>query len=376
MTDVRMVPVKGGRGISRFIEAPRAIYADDPMWVPPLWIERRLHLSRLNPFTHHGEWQGWVAYDGKTPVGRITAQIDRLHRERHGATGHFGMIEFTKDDAVLDALLAAAESWLRERGTERVTGPFGFSINQESGLLVDGFDTPPQIMMPHGRTWYGPMLESRGYRPAVDLFAYKSDLEFGFPPYVDKLLERNASRIRLRALDRSRLEAEVQLLTDLFNDAWSDNWGFVPFTIAEFKELAQSLKLLVPDDMVQIAEIDGEAAAFIAGLPDLNEVVKDIDGKLLPFGWRTLWKRLKGGGIRSGRIALMGLRKQFHNKRVGMAAMYMLIDKTRNEMKKLGMVASEQSWILESNQGMRGIVESFGSRAYKRYRIYEKVLGR
>jgi hypothetical protein len=240
--------------------------------------------------------------------------------------------------------------------------------------LVDGFDTPPQMMMPHGRIWYGPMLEARGYRPAKDLLAYWVDLHFTLPPVAQALLARYAPRIRMRPLNSKHVGIEMELLRDVFNDAWSENWGFVPFTREEFAELGQSLRLIVPDEMVQIAEVDGEAAAFVAALPNLNEVVKEIDGKLLPLGWLKVVNRLRKHQIKTGRVPLLGVRKRFHNTHLGIALAYQIIYTVTQEMLKLGIDAVEESWILENNQGMRHILESFGSEVYKRYRLYEKEL--
>lgn len=370
-----MRPVSSRRDLAGFIDVPWSIYADDPAWVPPLRLERRMQFSRLNPFFEHGEWQAWIAFRGTRPVGRISAQIDRLHRERYGTdTGHFGLIEAPDDKAVFGALLESAEAWLKERGTRRVTGPFNLSINQECGILVDGFSDPPSMMMPHGRTWFGPMLESHGYSRAMDLLAYWVNPDFEAPAVMQRLIQHFSANVTVRTLRRRELKSEMEILRDIFNDAWSENWGFVPFTRAEFAELGTSLRLLVPDEYIHIAEVDGEPAAFIAGLPNLNEVLGRLNGNLLPLGvvkiaW-ALWRRR----IQTGRVPLMGVRKRFQNTPMGMALAFLVIDEVRRALYARGIRGLELSWILEVNSGMRSILERIGSRLYKRYRLYEKSI--
>ncbi len=358
-----------------FIKLPWHIYADDPAWVPPLRLERQLHFSASNPFFEHGTWQAWLAYRNGQPVGRISAQIDELHRQRYGKhTGQFGLLEAENDPAVFAALIQTAELWLTERQATQITGPFNLSINQECGLLVEGFQTPPSIMMPHGRDWYGRLLEEQGYAPAKDLLAYWAEVDFDPPRVMQSLIRRYSPRVTLRTLRRKRLKEELGILRDIFNDAWSENWGFVPMTEAEFAELGTSLRLFMPDDYVQIAEVDGEPAAFVAALPNLNEVFADMNGHLLPFGWAKLFWHLKRQKFSTGRIPLMGIRQHFQNTPLGMALAFMVIDAARHALLARGIHEIEMSWILEDNSGMRNILDSIGGTAYKRYRIYQKNL--
>ncbi|SCY77590.1 hypothetical protein SAMN05216420_11824 [Nitrosospira sp. Nl5] len=374
-TVVTLHPVTNFREMGVFIDIPWRIYADDPMWIPPLRLERRLHFSRFNPFFKHGEWQAWVAYRNKQPVGRISAQIDQLHRQRYGTdTGHFGLLECIDDIKVLATLIHAAEAWLADRHTRYVSGPFNLSINQECGILVDGFDTPPMVMMPHSRKWYGRLLEQQGYQPLKDLLAYWVEVDFETPRVMSVLLKKFAGQVRVRRLSRNKFGEEMEILRDIFNDAWSENWGFVPFTEAEFAELGTSLRLLVPDDFIQIAEVDGIPAAFMVGLPNLNEIFAELNGRLFPFGWVRLVRRLKSRGVRTGRIPLMGVRKQFQNTPLGIALAFMVIDAPRQLGLSRGVRAVELSWILDDNKAMRGILDSIGCRQYKRYRIYGKTL--
>lgn len=368
-------PVTNYREMGMFIDIPWRIYADDPMWVPPLRLERRLHFSRFNPFFKHGEWQAWIAYRNNQPVGRISAQIDQLHRERYGAdTGHFGLLEGIDDTEVFAALVRTAEEWLAARHTRHISGPFNLSINQECGVLVEGFDTPPMVMMPHSRAWYGKLLEEQGYQPLKDLLAYWAEIDHKMPRLMSNVIERFSKQVRLRKLRRDKFDEEMEILRDIFNDAWSENWGFVPFTEAEFAELGSSLRLLVPDEFIQIAEVDGRPAAFMAGLPNLNEIFAELNGSLFPFGWIRMIKYLKSRGVRTGRIPLMGVRKQFQSSPIGMALAIMVIDAPRQAGLSRGIQAVELSWILEDNKAMRGILDYLGCRQYKRYRIFGKTL--
>lgn len=372
---IHIHPVTSYRDMSTFIDLPWQIYADDPMWIPPLRLERRLHYSKFNPFFAHAKWQAWIAYKNGRAVGRISAQIDALHRQRYGAdTGHFGSLECIQDLTVFAELIQTAEQWLATQGTHRVSGPFNLSINQECGVLVEGFDTPPVVMMPHSPKWYDTFLQQCGYQPAKDLLAYWVEVDFTPPRVMRTITQKHANQIKLRTLRHDRFDEEMEILRDIFNDAWSDNWGFVPFTQAEFAELGNSLRWLVPIEFIQIAEVGGKPVAFMAALPNLNEVFAELNGRLLPFGWFHLIKRLKSKSIRTARIPLMGVRKQFHHTSLGMALAFMVIDAPRQAGLARGIKEVEMSWILEDNQAMRSILKSIGSREYKRYRLYEKTL--
>ena len=374
MIDVR--PVIKNNEIKEFIDLPWSIYSDDPAWIAPLKLERRLHLSSLNPFFKHGSWKAWLAYREGKVVGRITAQVDELHRELYGQnTGHFGFIEAIEDADVFAALCEAAEQWLLEQGATEITGPLGFSLNQECGLLVEGFEHPPVLMMPHSRRWYGELLEKQGYKPVKDLLAYWVNVDFEPTEVLLRVLKRYDGKIKLRPLDRSRFADEMELLRDLFNDAWSENWGFVPFTQAEFAELGTSLRLLVPDDLIQIAEIKGEAVAFIAALPNINELITDLNGRLFPLGWLKLIWRVKNSKATTGRVPLMGVRKKYQKKAIGSALTFLIVDSVRHKLFDRGIKEVEMSWILENNTGMRAFLENvIECSIYKRYRLYQKTL--
>lgn len=368
-------PVNSYREMGEFIDVPWHVNADDPMWVPPLRLERRLHYSKFNPFFKHGEWQAWVAYKNNKPVGRISAQIDSLHQQHHGEdAGHFGSMECINDMAVFSKLILQAETWLAARHIRYISGPFSHSINQECGVLVDGFDSPPVVMMPHSPRWYGSLLEQQGYQPVKDLLAYWVKVDSKIPRIMQMLIRKYSKQVRLRPLNRKIFQQEIEILRDIFNDAWSNNWGFIPFTEAEFAELGSSLRLFVQDDFIQIAEVNGVPAAFIIVLPNLNEVFAKLNGKLFPFGWIKLIKQIKGQKILTGRVPLMGVRKQFQNTPLGMALAYMVIHAPRQAVLNRGIQEVELSWILEDNKAMRNILDSIGSHQYKRYRIYGKEL--
>ena len=372
---IQVRPLGGTRDLRRFIRFPWSVYATDPNWVPPLLLERRQHLSPRNPVFAHTRWRAWLAWRGQEVVGRITAQISSLHLQRYAdATGFFGMLEAVDDAEVFARLLATAESWLQEQGMQRVLGPFNLSINEECGLLVDGLDTPPSVMMGHARPYYPAQVEGHGYVPHQDLLAYRIRPDFDVPRVMRRLVDLAAPRVRLRTLRRSRLRQELEILRDIFNDAWSENWGFEPFTEAEFLEIGRVMMWLVPDDFVQIAEVDGEPAAMIIILPNVNEAIRDLNGRLAPLGWLKLLWRLKVRYPRTGRIPLMGVRKRYQHRRLGPALAFLVIDALREPVTRRGIGDVEMSWILESNAGMRNIIESIGGVAYKRYRIYGKTL--
>jgi hypothetical protein len=308
-------------------------------------------------------------------VGRISAQIDQMHlAQHHDATGFFGMLDAEDNQETFAALITTAEQWLAEQGMRRVRGPFNLSINEETGLLIDGFADPPVFMMSHALPYYREHIEQCGYHKAADTLAYLINPNFVKPPVMQRLLKMASERVTVRTLDRSRFDEEIMLLRDIFNDAWSENWGFVPFTEAEFKALGQNLKFLLHDEYIQIAEVDGEAAAFIIGMPNINEAIRDLKGRLFPFGWLKLIWRLKIKGPASGRVPLMGVRKKFQKTRLGPGLAFLIIEDVRNELHKRGAHRLELSWILENNAGMRNIIESIGGTAYKRYRVYERDL--
>ena len=373
--DLTICEVTDRKQLSRFIRFPRSLYRDDPNWVCPLYFEQKERFTSKNPYFRHARWQAWLALRGDRPVGRISAQIDELHLEKfQDSTGHFGCLEAEDDPRVFEALFETAESWLREQGMRRITGPFNLSINEECGLLVEGFDTPPSIMMGHARPYYARQVEAAGYTGAKDLLAYYIAPDFEAPRIMTRLAGKAAHQVKVRRLRRKQLKQELEVLRDIFNDAWFNNWGFVPFTEAEFADIGELLTLLVDDDFVQIAEIDDRPVAMMVVLPNINEIIRDLNGRLLPFGWLRLLWRLKVRYPTTARVPLMGVRREYQHTRLGPALAFMVIDAARQGAIRRGIRGVEMSWILEDNAGMRNIIETLGGRAYKRYRIYAKEL--
>ncbi len=368
-------PITGPDQLGSFLAVPHQIYASDPHWVAPLNFEQRQRFSPKNHFFQHARWRGWVARREGRLVGRITAQIDDLHLQQHGdGMGYFGMLEAEDDAGVFAALFAAAEGWLREQGMQRVRGPFNLHINEEIGLLVDGFSTPPFVLMGHGRPWYGSQVEACGYRPVKDVLAYHVQPDFEAPAVMTRLAQRVSDKVTVRPLRRKQLEQETAVMLEIFNDAWASNWGFVPLVHDEFLETVKMLTLLMPNDYVQIAEYQGEPAAFIVALPNINEATRDLGGKLLPFGWARLLWRLKVRHPKTARVPLMGVKQEYQHSRLGPTLAFLVIDAVRQALHARGVTNVEMGWILEDNEGMRNIIETIGGKAYKRYRLYEKDL--
>ena len=364
------------KDLKAFVRVPWSIYADDPNWVPPLQFDRMQAFSSKHPFFRHARWKAWLACRDGKPMARISAQIDELHQQRYGNhTGFFGLIEAPDEHEVFAALFDTAENWLRRQGMQQVLGPFNLGINQEIGILTEGFDSPPYVMTSHSRPYYGAAIEACGYRVAQELLAYEADIEhYTVPTIMLDLVSRSAGRVTVRPLQKKHMSADFEVMRYIFNDAWQDNWNFVPFTREEFLTIGKELLMVVPANFIQIAEIDGEAAAFMVLLPDINEVIADLNGRLLPFGWaRILW-RLKVRFPRGSRIPLMGVLQKYQNTIFGPAMAYMMIDAAFRVGRARGLDRVEMSWILEQNKGMRNIIEKFGSRINKRYRMYQKSL--
>lgn len=372
---LRVQEVQNGRAQRDFLHLPERIYADDAAWVAPLMFEQKQRVFDNKPLFAHCEVAAWVAYRNGIPVGRITAQLDQMQPEGEaGKIGYFGMLEAVDERAVFDALFEAAQAWLRIRGAVSVRGPYNLSINEDLGLLVDNFDDPPFIMMGHAPRYYAPRLEEQGFAMIKDLLTYKVRPDFVAPDVMQKLATRASRTVKIRTLDRKNKAADFEAMRDIFNDAWSDNWGFVPFTHAEFEETAKVLSLLLPEDFIQIAEIGGHPVAFIAAFPNVNELIGDLRGRLLPFGWAKLLWRIKVRGARSARVALMGVRKEYQYSRLGPTLAFLVIDAVRKAMVQRRVSSVEMGWVLEDNDGMRHIIEAIGSTIYKRYRVYQKPL--
>jgi hypothetical protein len=374
---ITVTPVRDKAGKREFLELPFALYRDDPNWVAPLHLERSEHLDpHKNPYFRHADVELFMAHRDGRPVGRISAQLCRLRSARYGdGAGQFGFLEAEDDPAVFKALFDAAGGWLKQRGMTRIQGPFSFSINDETGLLIDGFETPPSIMMGHGRRYYPSRVEEQGFVKAKDVIAYEYVDTGDLPPTVKYAYDKiQANRdVVIRPLDKKRLMSELETIVSISNDAWSDNWGFVPWTQEEMTALGNNLKMLVTGDYIAIAEYRGEPVAMAVSLPNINDWISGLDGRLMPFGWVKLVRSLFSPP-RSVRMPLMGLRKSLHGSPIGVAVAMAAIARVRNYHVARGTRHAELSWILEDNMPMRRMIESFGGRPYKTYRVYEKPI--
>ncbi|MPZ50076.1 MAG: hypothetical protein GEU75_12400 [Dehalococcoidia bacterium] len=373
--EVRPATTKADR--ERFLRLPWRLYRDDPVWVPNLlMLQRDLISEKKNPFFDHGEARLFLAWRDGEAAGRISAQIDRRHNEHHGErTGFFGFFESIDDASVASSLLDAAANWLRERGMDTIQGPFSFSIDQEVGMLVEGFEHPPMIDTTHALPYYGGLLEQSGYAKAMDLLAYRWDVQ----PMPERIREpidvtRAASGLTVRKISMRRLDKEVDILLDIYTDAWQDNWGFVPVTQRSARKIVDDLRLIADPNVVLIAEIDGEPAGMIVGVPNFYEAIRDFKGHIDPWKALKLIWRLKVRGTETGRILLYGVKQKFQRRRELYGLPFLLLDELYKGSQKGRYKWCEESWILESNRRMNAMMPYMGAALYKRYRIYEKAL--
>ena len=381
--EIIVTAVAGKAQLGTFVDLAYRLNRSDPNWVPPLRSEMvDLLTPGQNPFHDHATMQLFLAQRGTAVVGRISAHIDHLGLAQPAAqgmgpgTGNWGLLE-AADEAAAKALIAAAEAWLRTQGMTRVLAPLSLSVWEEPGLLTKGHDHSPTVMMGHNNAAYQAWVEGDGYAVAKTLFTYDLDITKPFPPLIERIVqsgERNA-RIRIRNVQLKHFDREAKIICDILNDAWSDNWGFVPFTETEIAHTGKKLKPLVREDLIMIAELEGRPVAFMMTLPDLNEPIKAIGGKLLPFGWvkLLLWLRKPRG--RTIRVPLMGVLREFQSSRLASQLAFMMIEAIRvNARDHYGFTRAEIGWILEDNQGMVAIADAIGSKVNREYTIYEKAL--
>ncbi|OCC25694.1 hypothetical protein MB02_01780 [Croceicoccus estronivorus] len=385
MTTAELVitPVKGKRDFNAFVDCAYRLNAGDPNWVPPLRAEVvELLTPGKNPFHEHADMQLFLARRGREIVGRISAHIDHLALKQPPAqgmgpgTGNWGMFE-AADEETARALIATAEDWLRTQGMTRVLAPISLSVWEEPGLLVKGFDHPPTVMMGHNSPLYRGWIEGDGYERAKSLMTYELDITKEFPPLVQRIVasgERN-KRINVREVELKEFKREAGIVIDLVNDAWSNNWGFVPFTQDEAKYAGKKMKPLIREDLNMVAELDGEPVAFMLTWSNINEVIRPFNGKLFPFNWIKLLKWLRNPQTNTMRVPLMGVRKDLQNSRLASQLAFMMIEFIRrNSVARYGATRGEIGWILEDNQGMVAIADAIDSTINKEYRVYEKTL--
>jgi GNAT superfamily N-acetyltransferase len=369
--DIR--PVRGWRDLREFVALPFRLHAGST-WIPPLKLERYAFLSRrLNPYFKHGEAEYFLARRGERVVGRITAQIDHAFNEFHRVRwGMFGFLELEDDAEVLDGLLAAAEGWLRARGCERMVGPMDFQMNDESGILVEGYEREPMIRQPWQPPYYRERCEAAGLVKAMDLFMwqlYITDRDKVLP-ILPELAEkaRTEHGVTIRKMSRRHLRRELDAFAVIYNAAWSENWGFVPYSKEDLDGYALDLQFVYARDWFMVAEKDGEAIAMALTFPDINQVLKKMGGRLLPLGW---WHFLNKNRIMDRvRVGFLGVLPDYQHTGVA-AALYIehfaMAEKTPQS-------GGEMGWILETNEAMNRGMEAMGGQIVKRYRVYERLL--
>jgi GNAT superfamily N-acetyltransferase len=368
-------PVRSRRELMQFIKLPWRLYRNEPLWVPPLVSERKRHLDRdRNPFFEHAEAEYFLAWRDGEPVGRITAQVDhRLNEFQGNDWGLFGFFECEEDHDTARALLQSAEAWLADRGRDRMVGPMDFTTNHECGLLVEGYERPPQVLEFWHHPYYQELLERYGLAKAMDLYKWELDLGTARSetlPVIYELAEKLEPEhgVRIRHMRRRDFQEEVRRFMDIYNEAWERNWGFVPLTDHELEHYAKELKPILDENWAMIAEKDGETVGAALTLPDYNKVLKHLNGRLLPFGWaKALWARRK---IDSVRVFALGVKPEFQH--TGVAAGFYVEHYEMAE--KTPQTWGEMGWILETNTAMNRGMEAMGAEIVKRYRIYDKAL--
>ena len=375
---VTIRPVVTKKDKKAFVDFAWEVYKDDPHWVPPLKDEvHGLITPGKNPWFEHARAQLWLAERGGKVVGRISAQVDDLVQEHMGpGTGQWGFLD-ALDEGAAHALISTAEDWLRAQGMKSALGPISLSIWDEPGLEIEGFDEDPTAMMGHHRPEYQRWIEAAGYEKAKDLLTYEVNIAHWEDPKINRLIamgERNP-HIRIRMVDKSKFDEEARIILNILNDAWSGNWGYVPLTEAEIAYAGKKLKPIIYNELVRVAEIDGEPVAFMITIPDINELTKDLNGELFPFNFIKLLWRLRNPRVKRARVPLMGVARKLHHTRMASMLAFMLIEYTRRDcVGKFGINIGEFGWILEDNKGMLSIAELPSAKINHRYRIYEKAL--
>ncbi|WP_374527162.1 N-acetyltransferase [Novosphingobium sp.] len=385
-SQISITPVTTKADFDAFIDLAYRLNADDPNYVPQLRAEEVAKFTpKGNPFFEHARVQLMLARRGGRVTGRISAHIDELaltqpvEQGMGPGTGNWGALE-AEDEATAAALIAAAEDWLRSQGMTRVLAPMNLSVWEEPGLLVMGHDHPPMVMMGHHKPHYQGWIEARGYEQAKTLYTYDLDITKEFPPLIQRIVssgEKNG-RINVRKVDKSKFDAEAATILDILNDAWSDNWGFVPITDAEIAHTGKKLKPLVREDLIMIAELEGEPVAFMMTLPDLNSIQKRVvgkNGKPSLLGWIKLGLWILKPKHADMRVPLMGVRKRLQSSRLASQLAFMMIEYIRRAaVANYQGQRGEIGWVLDDNQGMNAIADAIESKVNKEYRIYAKTL--
>jgi hypothetical protein len=362
-----------GQDVRDFVQVPHILFAKDPAFVPPLNIMLKDQLSPKSPFFEHADVMLFTARKDGNLVGRISAQVDRQHLERYGDnTGFFGFFDTIDDPAVGAALVEAAAAWLRERGMERMHGPMSLSVNQEVGMLVDGFETPPMVMMPHSLRHQDSIARAAGLSKAKDLYAWRWDVAADMP---SRCLRAHQQMRALGVTFRSvNLDKEIERLVAIQDDAWRQNWGHVSMTTAEARQLKNELSLIIDPAIAIVCEVDGEMAGMGLAIPNLNEAIADFKGTIDPMKVAKLLWRLKVDHPRSARVAMLGIKEHIRKQKQFMPLALALIAELNRRGYQRGYEWAELSWTLEDNGPVNAMIKAAGGRVYKTYRVYEKAL--
>jgi hypothetical protein len=377
MLEIRQVPMGGD--VRDFLDVVSSIYKNEPNFIRPLDQDLKDRLNpKKNPLFDHAEGTIFLAYKNGKCVGRITATIDHEHLARYNdATGFWGFFDTIDDDEVARELLARAESWLRGKGMKRARGPISMSINEELGCLVEGFDTPAVFMNPHHHPYQSALIEKAGYAKLKDFFGWHYTVgELNTRAKKGHAEIAALPEVKSRTVNLKDVERDVGIIVDVFNDAWCDNWGFVPATKKEVAKMASDFKLILEPGITRIVTIDGEPAAVAVALPNLNEIARDLDGKLFPFGLLKLLYRLKVTGAKSARLIILGIRKKYRHVRKYAGLSAFLYAELNDSGKKLGIEWGELGWTLEDNGPVNAGIRMMGAKPYKKYRVFDRALER
>lgn len=372
--EVKEVDVlKNSSDRSAFVDVAWKIYRGDPLWAPPLRMSVEDQLKPTHPFYENAEIRTWIAFRNGEAIGRIAGIVNHAYNQFHQVdVGFFGYFECVNEPSVCHKLLDRVQNYFKNKGLTKSIGPVNLSTNYECGLLVKGFNDPPQVMMAYNPPYYKKLLEEDGYCKARDLFAYQIRMGFKMPDIIEKIAQRTQQKTKLswRRLDKGKWDSEVQSMFEIYNDAWEKNWGFVPMTEAEFRHTAKDLKMIADEDLILFASVEGKPVGFIVSLPDLNQVFRKIkSGKLFPWGIFYLLMRKKY--INRMRTITMGVKKSY--RKMGLEAL--MYKKGHDEAHKLKRFKDcEMSWILEDNLAMNKPLTAMGAEVYKTYRIFEKKL--
>ncbi|MEA3296929.1 MAG: N-acetyltransferase [candidate division Zixibacteria bacterium] len=375
MTNIKIVEVESSSQLGDFIDYPNELYRDDPNYVVPLKSERlEFFNKKKNPFYRVAKTKLFLATDVGRMVGRIATCVDYAYNEYHSEqTGFFGFFECEDNFEVASQLLKVAMIELKREGMESMRGPMNFSTNHECGFLIEGFDSPPIVMMTYNKPYLPRLTEKFGLKKAMDLVAYRLDKETPIPDRIQSVVNRQQQRsgITIRSIDMKNFNRDVQLIRDVYNQAWEDNWGFVPLSSDEFDYIARNLRQVIEPELVLIAEYAGKPIAFLMALPDINQALIHLNGKLFPLGlFKILWHTRIRNKIDTLRVVTMGVVPQFRKRGVDS----MLYINCYNRGVEKGYVRAELSWVLETNKLMRSALDRMGAEQYKRYRIVSMPL--